>query len=143
MITLPMELVLLVESSLVLVLAIGCDPLQNTLSPCSISVMSFEIMMFGFLLAEAVKGVVLEATSVGKVLGFIESLTFKGLCFVVVELSTVVRAVIEDKDSSTLGVAMLEVSNVETAVFFVHFTETMRADFVLNKGNITSSSYPS
>lgn len=85
-----MELVLLVECSLVLVLAIGCDPLQNALSPCSFRIVALVVMMLGFLLAEAVEGVVLEATSVGQILGFIVALAFQGLSFVVVELSTVV-----------------------------------------------------
>lgn len=84
-----MELVILVEGSLVLVLAIGCDPLQNTLSPCSVGVVALVIMMLGFLLAEAVKGVVLEATSVGQVFGFVEALAFSGFSFVVDKLSTV------------------------------------------------------
>lgn len=85
-----MELVLLVECSLVLVLAIGRDPLQNALSPCSFRIVALVVMMLGFLLAEAVEGVVLEATSVSQVLGFIVALTFQGFCLVVVELSTVV-----------------------------------------------------
>ena len=105
--------------------------------------MALKVMMLGFFLAEAVEGVVLEAASVRDVLGFIEALAFEGFCLVVVELSAVVWAVIEDKDSAALGVAVLEVTDVEIAVFFVHFAEAMGTDFFLNKGAITSSSYPS
>lgn len=39
--------------------------------------------------------------------------------------------------------AVLEVTEVDTTVFFVHFTIAMGTDFVLNKASITSSSYPS
>lgn len=116
-----MELVLMIETAVVLIHSIWSFPSEPASRPRSVLIVALIPMSLACFHPESMEDVVPEPANVLQMLGLVLALnSLAGLCFVVVELAVVVRPIWEDESAIAVSLAMLEIANKETAVLFVH-----------------------
>ena len=80
-------------------------------------------MIFSKLVACSVEGVVLESTSIFQIVILVVPFIFsRGGCGVIIKISGVERAVVEDIDAVSICFSMWEIAKEQTTVRFMHFT---------------------
>lgn len=139
-VTLALKFVVGVKLSVIFVVLALRLPSENALSPGSFAVGTNKLVVPAFLFCISIEGVILESTDVGHEIRFIHS--FGVISNVIIELSFVVGTIREDKHASALGFAMIEVSDVHTTVWFIHFPQSMGYFLLLDKLGCTSSRSP-
>ena len=105
------ELVLIVESSIVCVGEVILGPFQDAVEFVSLSIESFEGMVGPFFLAPAFEEVVLEGPFVGEIMGVVESVFC--FCLVVEEEAFVVGSIGKDEYSFAMSFSRSEAANVD------------------------------
>ena len=99
-------------------------PDQSAFASWAAAEFTFKSISFIFFFALAIKGILLEAANIVKCLGMVLSVLIFGLVFA--EFSAIIRPIWKDESSFSMRFTLNEVSNVETFVFFVHFSEAVR-----------------
>lgn len=83
-------------------------------------------MIFSFFMARSIEGIVMESSNILQVFVLIVPLILSGgNCSIIIELSGIERAVVEDVDSISVCFSVGEISEEKAAVWLVHFTQTM------------------
>ena len=139
-ITFSMELILIIERSIVDILSVFSVPSELTSLFCSINICSFISISISSLICLTMEFIIFESTFISHVIGLI--LAILSICWVLVKLSLVKGTVREDESSSSVGFSVIKPSDIESSVLFVHSSKTVRFKTGLNILNYTSSREP-
>ena len=114
-----MQFILLIEFSSIDVSFIF--PLQNSISSRSIMEISIEIIILSYLQALTFKVIVFETSSIFEILRVKMAI----VCFsrVVHKISLIIGAICKNVSSFSMSFSILEKSNIERSIYFVHFSK--------------------
>ena len=114
-----MELILLVEISVIGIFEFVIDPCEQTLWFVTKSIISFKGWILWFLFAFSFEFVVFELSFISEGIGYVLSLT---LCVIFIELSFIIGTIFLDKHSFSICFSLFPLSNVDRIILFIYFS---------------------
>jgi len=135
-----MELVVLVERSIVDVLSILGTPLELSPVTRTVNVGAFEPISASPLISLAMEFIILETSLVGHLFGLVFAIFTVSL--ILVELSIIKGTVREDEGSFSVSFSMIKPSQVNPPILFIHPAVTVGSHSILHISKITSSNEP-
>ena len=135
-----MELVVLVERSIVDVLSILGTPLELSPVTRTVNVGAFEPISASPLVSLAMEFIILETSLVGHLFGLVFAIFTVSL--ILVELAIIKGTVREDEGSFSMSFSMIKPSQVNPPILFIHPAVTVGLHSILHISKVTSSSEP-
>ena len=119
-----MELVIFIEKPFVNVSIIMVHPSQGSYGSFSFFISTLKTIVFSFFCSLPIKGIIFKTSFIIHLIRLIVS--DSTISTIIPKLSLIKRPIVKDVDPFSFGFAILEVSNVNTSIRFIHFSKAIR-----------------